>query len=58
MFDLFKSHGRAALREHPFPDAWRTIIAANAPYIAALPDADRAEIEGHVQIFLAAKKRR
>jgi len=56
MFELFKSQRRARLRVQPFPSTWRAIVDANAPYVATLSPEDRAEIEGHVQVFLAEKK--
>ncbi len=46
---------RAEIRARPFSPAWREIIARNVPYVALLPAADRAELEGHVQVFLAEK---
>jgi hypothetical protein len=55
MFDFFKSRRRAMLRERPFPEAWRAIIAANTSYVSKLPPEDRTELEGHVQVFLAEK---
>ena len=56
MFDFFRSHRRAALRTHPFPEAWRAIVAANVPYVSTLSPEDRTELEGHVQVLLAEKK--
>jgi Mlc titration factor MtfA (ptsG expression regulator) len=55
MLDFFKNHRRAALREQPLTDAQRAIIERNVPLLAALEDADRAELAGLVQIFLAEK---
>jgi Mlc titration factor MtfA (ptsG expression regulator) len=56
MFDFFKSRRRAKLRSHPFPEAWRAILDADASYVSTLRSEDRAELEGHVQVFLAEKK--
>ena len=56
MFDVFKSHRRASLRAHPFPEPWRAIVVANVPYISTLSPDDRTELEGHVQVFLGEKK--
>jgi Mlc titration factor MtfA (ptsG expression regulator) len=56
MFDFFKSRRRGAIRERPFPDAWRAFIEDNVPYVATLSAEDRRELEGHVQVFLAEKK--
>jgi Mlc titration factor MtfA (ptsG expression regulator) len=55
MFDLFKSHRRAALRKEPLSSAERTILEKNVPYLTKLSDDDRAELEGLVKIFLAEK---
>jgi len=55
MFAWWRRRQRAAIRQQPFPDAWRNIIAANVPYIARLPARDRDELFGHVQVFLAEK---
>jgi Mlc titration factor MtfA (ptsG expression regulator) len=55
MFDLFKNRRRAALREQPLTPKERGILAKNVPYLAKLSDADRAELEGLVRIFVAEK---
>jgi MtfA peptidase len=55
MFDFWKKRRRAELRAEPFPEAHRVIIRQNVPYVASLGEADRAELEGLVQVFLAEK---
>ena len=55
MFDLFKSHRRAALRKEPLTAVERAIVAKSVPYVAKLDDADRKELEGLVRVFLAEK---
>ena len=55
MFDFFKRRRRQRLRSAPFPPAWLRIIEKNVPYYTLLPDADREELQGLVQIFLAEK---
>jgi len=55
MFYLFKSHRRAALRKVPLSPAERSILEKNVPYATKLDDADRAELDGLVRIFLAEK---
>ena len=55
MFDFLKRRRREALRAHPFPDAWREVLDRDVAYVAKLHEADRAELEGLVQIFLAEK---
>ena len=55
MFHFLKSRRRAQLREAPLPESHKGIIARNVPYVARLPEADRRELEGLVQIFLVEK---
>lgn len=55
MFGWLRRRRRAALRETPFPDGWRAIVARNVPYAQLLSPADREELFGHVQVFLAEK---
>ncbi len=47
---------RDEIRRRPFPAAWRAIVDCHVPYVALLPSADRAELEGHVNVFLAEKQ--
>ena len=56
MFAWLKRRRREAIRRGPFPAAWRAIIEKNVPYAACLPPADREELAGHVQVFLAEKR--
>lgn len=46
---------RAELRKHALAPEWRAIIEKNVPFGAKLSDDDRAELAGHVRVFLAAK---
>ena len=55
VFGLFKSRRRERLRALPFSDGWRRTIERNVPIVRRLPPADRAELFGHVQVFLAEK---
>lgn len=55
MFGFFKQRRRKRLRSAPFPAAWLEIIERNVRFYACLPEADRHELEGLVQIFLAEK---
>ncbi len=55
MFTFFKERRRAALRRTAFPPVWSDHLARNVPYVASLGDADRAELQGHIQVFLAEK---
>src|SRR6478735_2280532 len=52
---LFGSRKRERLRAAPFPDDWRRTIERNVPIVRRLPPADREELFGHVQVFLAEK---
>ena len=56
MFDFFKKRRREALRARPFPEAWSAIISKNVLLAARLAAADRHELEGLVQIFMAEKR--
>jgi Mlc titration factor MtfA (ptsG expression regulator) len=55
MFTFFKARRRAQLRAQPFPAEWQQTIERNVPIIRRLPPADRQELFGHVQVFLAEK---
>jgi len=44
------------LRRRPLPGEWREILERNVPLYRRLPPADRAELEGHLQVFLAEKR--
>lgn len=55
MLGFVKKRRRARLRELPFPDAWSAALAANAPACRRLPEPLRAQLHGHVQVFLAEK---
>ncbi len=55
MFGFFKRRRRARLLAEPFPAAWLEFIERNVRFYACLPDADRRELQGLVQVFLAEK---
>jgi MtfA peptidase len=55
MFDIFKRRRRERLRSAPFPPAWLDIIVKNVPIYNRLPEADRRELQGHIQVFLFEK---
>ena len=52
---LFKARRRRKLRIREFPEAWRGILRRRWPMFELLPARDRAELEGHIQVFLAEK---
>ncbi len=53
MFNWLKNRRRKRIIEKPFPDAWRAIIDARLPYVAALPAPLRDELLDLSQIFIA-----
>jgi Mlc titration factor MtfA (ptsG expression regulator) len=55
MFGFLKRRRRQRLRAAPFPQAWLEIIERNVRLYRYLPEADRQELRGLVQIFLAEK---
>jgi Mlc titration factor MtfA (ptsG expression regulator) len=55
VFGFFKRRRRERLRSAPFPAAWLAIIERNVPFYRSLPDADRRELQGLIQVFLAEK---
>ncbi len=55
MLNWLTTRRRAALRNTPLPDPWHAIIARNVSYVSRLSQADRTELAGHVQVFLAEK---
>jgi len=50
-----KKRRRARLMKTPLPPAQLAILERNVPYYALLPPADRGELLGLVQVFLAEK---
>jgi Mlc titration factor MtfA (ptsG expression regulator) len=55
VFGFFKQRRRNRLRSAPFPADWLEIIERNVRFYACLPDGDRRELQGLVQIFMAEK---
>ncbi len=52
----FRKRRRARLRQRPFPKGWDAILARGVPLYRRLSEADRNELKGHIQIFLAEKR--
>src|SRR5258708_6973773 len=50
-----KKQRRAKLKAAPFPAPWSRLLQERFPLYARLPDEDRRELQGHVQVFLAEK---
>jgi len=55
VFSFLKKRKRARLRAVSFPDAWAAHLDANAPVYRRLPDDLRAQLHGHIHVFLAEK---
>jgi Mlc titration factor MtfA (ptsG expression regulator) len=53
---MWRKYRRRKLRSAPFPARWSQIIEAQVPFLIWLPEPDRRELEGHIQVFLAEKK--
>jgi MtfA peptidase len=56
MFAWLRRRRRVAIRQRPFPAEWRGFIERNVPFAAHLPTEDRAELLGHIQVFLSEKR--
>lgn len=52
----FKKRRRKRLRAQPFPEEWLAVLRRNIPYYRVLSPADREELHGHIQVFLAEKR--
>jgi hypothetical protein len=55
MFGYFKRRRRERLRTAPFPPEWCQILQKKVPLYSRLDAADRKELHGHLQVFLAEK---
>jgi len=51
-----KERQRRKARERPFPPDWEDILRRTFPRYGRLSSADRAELRGHIQVFLAEKR--
>ena len=52
---LFTGMRRRRLRSRPFPPDWLLALERQIPFYPLLPPADREELRGHIQVFLAEK---
>jgi Mlc titration factor MtfA (ptsG expression regulator) len=50
-----KQRRRRRLRSRPFPKEWLSLIQRHVVFFHRLSASDRAELLGHVQVFLAEK---
>lgn len=55
VFGFWRNRRRRRRRDAPFPQPWREVLARNAPFVASLPDDQRARLEGDVQVLVAEK---
>lgn len=46
---------RRRLRARPFPAAWHAVIERRVPYVRLMPADLRAQLEKHIQVFVAEK---
>ncbi len=51
-----KKQRRAKLKTAAFPAQWSRILEKCLPFFARLPEEDRKELRGHIQVFLAEKR--
>ena len=52
---FLRERRRRKLRDAPLPEAWTAILAANAPFVAALGERDRAKLLGDLAVLLDEK---
>ena len=52
---LLKNWRRRRISKRPIPQNWLSIIENNVPYYKKLSQADRAELQRHIMIFLSEK---
>src|SRR5689334_13012651 len=55
MLGFFRERRRRRLRASPIAARWREVIERNFALYQRLGEADRAELCGHVQVFVAEK---
>ena len=56
IFTLLRKRRRQRLRSRPFPKKWLTLIQRHVVFFHRLSAGDRAELLGHIQVFLAKKR--
>jgi MtfA peptidase len=56
IFGLLKQRRRRSLRAQPFPKEWLRMIERNVAFFHRLSVNDKAELLGHIQVFLAEKR--
>lgn len=53
---IWRERRRHRLRARPFPEKWLTLIQRHVVIFHRLSGSDRAELLGHIQVFLAEKR--
>src|SRR5947207_10677695 len=56
IFDWLKQQRRRRLQGRPFPKEWLKLIQRHVAFFPKLSATDRAELLGHIQVFLAEKR--
>jgi MtfA peptidase len=56
IFEFRKQRRRRRLRARPFPKEWLALIQRHVVFFHKLSVGDRAELVGHIQVFLAEKR--
>src|SRR5437879_10682713 len=56
ILEFLKQYRRRRLRARPFPKEWLTLIQRHVVFFHKLTAGDRAELLGHIQVFLAEKR--
>ncbi len=56
IFEFLKQWRRSRLRARPFPNEWLKLIQRHVVFFPKLSAMDRAELLGHIQVFLAEKR--
>jgi hypothetical protein len=56
IFEFLKQQKRRRLRARPIPKEWLALIQRHAVFFHKLTAGDRAELLGHIQVFLAEKR--
>src|SRR5213079_3423998 len=56
IFEWLKQQRRRRLRVRPFPKEWLKLIQRHVAFFPKLSASDRAELLGHIQVFLAEKR--
>src|SRR5437867_7525374 len=56
IFEFLKQRRQRRLRARPFPKEWLKLIQRHVVFFPKLSAMDRAELLGHIQVFLAEKR--